>query len=226
MEFYKIKITSWTSSFKFPNLISGSQPTLLVPPISTILGIFNSAAGKYLKYNDLKLGYYFEYGSKCIDLETIYQFKRESGKLSNEVKPNIMRREFLFDNMLYIYLDKKCEEIIEYLKNPYYQILLGRMNDIATIEKIETIDLIYIEKANKIKGQIVPYKNNFLQGLLQPLPKYFSDTLPRYNIGTEPYSIIDCNSVDFNTDLNTFRDNSISNNGVDIYFHDLNFSHD
>jgi CRISPR-associated protein Cas5t len=220
MEFYRIKITSWTSSFKFPNIISGFQPTLVVPPISTILGIFNSAAGKYLKHKNLKLGYYFEFGSKNIDLETIYQFSN----LTNVAKANIIQREFLFDNTLFIYLESKDQEIIEYLQNPYYQILLGRMNDIATIEDIELVKLKSIVNANKIKGQIIPFNNNFLQGLLQPLPKYFSDTLPRYNIGTEPYSIIDFKTEDFKTNMNAYRDEEISKNFVDIYFHELNFT--
>jgi hypothetical protein len=51
------------------------QPTLDVPPISTVLGLINSAAGQYIKYSDILIGYYFEYGAKAIDLETIYQIE-------------------------------------------------------------------------------------------------------------------------------------------------------
>ena len=51
MKVFKIDITAWTSSFKYPNLISGFQPTLEVPPISTVLGLINAAAGKYIKYD-------------------------------------------------------------------------------------------------------------------------------------------------------------------------------
>ena len=71
MKVYRIKISSWTSSFRYPNIISGFQPTLLVPPISTVLGILNACAGKYIIHNELLLGYYFEYGGKSVDLETI-----------------------------------------------------------------------------------------------------------------------------------------------------------
>jgi len=36
MKVFRIDITSWTASFRYPNLISGVQPTLEVPPLSTI----------------------------------------------------------------------------------------------------------------------------------------------------------------------------------------------
>ena len=52
MEVFKIDITSWTASFRYPNLISGYQPTLEVPPLGTVLGLLNAAAGKYLIHQD------------------------------------------------------------------------------------------------------------------------------------------------------------------------------
>ena len=52
MNIFKIEITTWTSSFRYPNIISGFQPTLEVPPLSTVLGLINAAAGRYLEYNE------------------------------------------------------------------------------------------------------------------------------------------------------------------------------
>ena len=80
MEAYRIQLSSWTASFRYPNLISGFQPTLDVPPISTVLGLINAAAGKYVDYSLLTIGYYFEYGAKAIDLETIYQIELRTTK--------------------------------------------------------------------------------------------------------------------------------------------------
>ena len=101
MEVYRIKISSWTASFRYPNLISGYQPTLDVPPISTVLGLINAASGKYIEHSDLAIGYYFEYGAKAIDLETIYQVELKTTKTgaypSNLTKSNVINREFLFD---------------------------------------------------------------------------------------------------------------------------------
>lgn len=220
MEVFKIDITSWTASFRYPNLISGVQPTLEVPPLSTILGLLNAAAGKYLNHENLKVGYFFQYGAKEFDLETIYQITSTSkGLPSNNAKSNIMQRQFLFENRLSIYLED--ESIVDYLRAPYYSLLLGRSNDLATIEKIEKVELEEIKNANKVKGQIIPFNNNMLAGKIQALPKYFSDTIPRLNLGTEPFSIIDFQARDMPTKLTAYRDNSQLKNGVDIFFHEI-----
>lgn len=73
-----------------------------------------------------------------------------------------------------------------------------------------------------IRGQIVPFMGNFLPGTIQALPKYFTDTIPRNNIGTEAYSVIPYDSDSFPTKLKAYSD-YIDNKEVDIYFHQLNF---
>lgn len=222
MKAYRIKITSWTSSFRYPNIISGFQPTLLVPPISTVLGIVNACAGEYLFHKEISLGYYFEYGAKAIDLETIYQIELDSRNVpKNQVKSNIIRREFLFDTSLYLYLFDY--HLVEYFRSPYYSVLLGRSSDLASIEEIKEVDMEEIKEAEKIKGQIVPFKDNCLPGLIQALPKYFTGSIPRNNIGTEAYSIIPYDAADMPTCLTAYRD-SIENKYLDIYIHHLNFN--
>lgn len=221
MEVYKIDITSWTASFRYPNLISGMQPTLEVPPISTVLGLINAAAGCYLKHSNLKLGYYFEYGTEGEELETIYQISSKEGKPTNNAKSNIIYRKFLYDNFLRIYTPD--QRIAEYFKQPYYQLVLGRMNDLATVQKVHQKNLLEsIEYANGIRGQVVPFKYQ-LPGQIQALPKYFTDEFPRKNIGTEPYSIIGCKSKTFNTNITAYRDVLPNGKKVDIYFHQLSF---
>ena len=224
MKTYRIKITSWTASFRYPNLISGFQPTLDVPPISTVLGLLNAAAGKYIEHSQLKIGYYFEYDAKAVDLETIYQIGLVKSKKSpsNFVKSNVINREFLFDCRLYIYLQDK--KIIEYLKKPYYSLILGRSGDLATVEKIEELDLAENTMPENIKGQIVPFTGNYLAGEIQALPKYFTNSIPRNNIGTEPYSVISCNIK--NTDINSLKTYTdiIDGKEVDIYFHKLDLT--
>lgn len=224
MEIFKIEITSWTASFRYPNLISGIQPTLEVPPLSTVLGLLNAAAGKYLTHKNLKIGYFFRYGAIEFDLETIYQITTTSkGFPSNIGKSNIMQRQFLFDNCLTIYLED--ERIVEYLKNPFYDIVLGRSNDLATVESIKKIQLDKIENAEKIKGQVVPYYRNMLPGKIQALPKYFSDSIPRLNLGTEAFSIINYKAKDVKSKLTAYRDLSqLNDKGVDIYFHEIDTS--
>ena len=115
---FTIDITSWTASFRYPNLISGFQPTLEVPPLSTVLGLINAAAGQYISHQKLEIGYYFQFQSKAVYLETIYQIDSNKGKATNNAKSNVIRREFLFDNFLRIYTPNR--EIAEYFNQPFY----------------------------------------------------------------------------------------------------------
>lgn len=222
MEVYKIDLASWTASFRYPNLISGFQPTLEVPPLSTVLGLINAAAGSYQNYQKLLIGYYFEYEAKAVDLETIYQISSKDGKPSNNAKSNILNREFLFNAFLRLYVTD--EQIVDYFRQPYYPLLLGRMNDLATVTNIQKGELLAVENADKVRGQIIPFTKNRLAGQIQALPKYFTDTFPRNNIGTEPYSIINFKTNSFATGMQAFRDEIAPNKLVDIYFHDIDFT--
>lgn len=221
MELYTIDIRSWTASFRYPNLISGIQPTLEVPPISTVLGLINAAAGHYIKHKNLVIGYYFEFHGKAMDLETIYMIDTKKGKPNNSAKSNVIKREFLFDNLLRIYTVD--EAIVNYLKSPVYPLVLGRMNDLATVDVpgIQKKELQGIENADRIKGQIIPFKDNHLPGVVQALPKYFSNTIPRQNIGTEPYSVIS-HGNNTKSNLKAYRDVS-DGREIDIYLHRLDF---
>jgi CRISPR-associated protein Cas5t len=219
MEVYKIDIESWTASFRYPNLISGMQPTLEVPPLSTVLGLINAAAGKYLKHSRITIGYYFEYESEGEDLETIYQISSNDGKPTNIAKSNIIYRKFLYNNFLRIYTPD--EVIKNYLVQPHFQLLLGRMNDLASVTNIsEKIALEQNDYSSNIRGQIIPFKHH-LPGQIQALPKYFTDDFPRKNIGTEAYSIVGCRFNKIETELTTYRDILPNGSPVDIYFHDL-----
>lgn len=223
MKVFKIDITAWTSSFKYPNLISGFQPTLEVPPLSTVLGLINAASGKYIKHEKLIIGYYFEFEAKQVDLETIYQIEAHDKSYPKKTtKTNVINREFMFNNHLILYLQD--EELADYFRLPVYALLLGRSNDLATVNCIEEVDLQVIHNAKKVKGQIIPFMENFLPGLIQPLPKYFTNTIPRNNIGTEAYSIISFNSSDGQTNLTAYIDYPKQGKEVHIYFHELDFS--
>lgn len=221
---FKIEITTWTSSFRYPNIISGFQPTLEVPPLSTVLGLINAAAGKYLDYSQVEIGYYFEYGAKAIDVETLYQVDKVSSTNNSpslKATSNVIKREFLTDCRLLIYTEN--EILFQYLLNPIFPILLGRSSDLAQIRFLEKKELSQIDNASKIKGQIVPFAKNYLPGQIQPLPQYFTNTEIRRNIGTQAYSVISFNSIDCQSELTAYRD-QIHGKDIDIYFHKLNFN--
>lgn len=223
MKVYRIDITAWTASFRYPNLISGVQPTLEAPPLSTVLGILNAASGQYLQHQQLEIGYYFEFSGKTFDLETIYMIQTNSkGRPSNKAKSNIIQREFMADVKLSLYL--KDEVVLDYLRHPYYDILLGRSGDLAMVYPPKEVELVEVKQANKIKGQIVPFRGNLLAGKIQALPKYFTNEFPRKNLGTEPYTIIPHYVTDFSTNLKGLRDETQGKSGIDIFFHRLDSS--
>lgn len=219
---WEIKITSWTSSFRYPSLITALQPTLEVPPPSTVLGLINSAAGKHLDHHKITIGYYFKYGGLAIDLETIYQNEigKGLGKRNYNLKKNVIKRQFLFDNALYMYVDD--EQIVEYFQNPHHQLVLGRSNDLATVQHIKRVNMTENNCSSKIKGQVIPFFPYKLGGVIQPLAEYFNADIPRGAINVKPYSIISHLSNDFKTNITT-HSTIIDGEEVDVYLHKFNF---
>ena len=215
MRAFCIKINTWTSSFRYPNLISGFQPTLEVPPVSTVMGLINAASGKYLENRQIEMGYYFDFKIKTVDLETIYQIKANDKDFpDNTVKSNVIQREFLYDCQLFLFLVD--EDLVSCFRQPAYQLLLGRSGDLAGIENIKEVELQEINNA-RIAGQVVPFNGNYLPGQIQALPKYFSNTIPRKNMGTEPYSVISYNNP-VDSHLTGFR-SELEEFNSGIYFH-------
>lgn len=226
MKVHRVRLSSWTASFRYPNLISGHQPTLEVPPISTVLGLINAAAGRYLEYKNLFLGYYFDFEAKTTDLETIYQIElkedRQGKYPSNISKSNVIRREFLYNCRLYIYL--KDKELVDFLRKPYYSLVLGRSGDLVSVDEVLfDIELLENNHSSNVKGQIIPLEGNFMPGEIQALPKYFTNTIPRKNLGTEAFSIVSCNSINLGLENRTLYTDTIDGQEIDIYMHKLNF---
>lgn len=222
MEVYRIDISSWTASFRYPNFMTAFHPTLEVPPISTVLGLINAAAGQYLHHNRLRLGYYFEFEAQGEDVETVYKYGVDKGKMINRVTAEPIKREFLAGAFLRLYLQD--EQLANYFRQPYYPLLLGRSGDLATVENITQVNLPELGYATNIKGQVIPLKGYFLPGQIQPLPCYFTESFPRQNIGTQPYSVISAKDRPVEAKITTFRDEIRPGEHVDIFFHELDFS--
>ncbi|AKB85838.1 type I-B CRISPR-associated protein Cas5b [Methanococcoides methylutens] len=183
MKALRVKIEGWTASFRYPGFISGFQPTLPVPPLSTIYGLISAAKGELIGPEDVSVGYVFDCEAKAVDLETIY----ELGK-NLSAKSNVVKREFLYNPKLYLYLDKL--EFEKYFSKPTYPLVLGRSGDLVTVSEIKTVEL------NKADGKrlgktILPFGVDEAYGILQALPTHFTDTIPRKAIGVKPYLLMD-----------------------------------
>jgi len=182
MKFLRVLIEGWTASFRYPTFISGFQPTLPVPPLSTIYGLLSAVKGDLVTPEDTDVGFVFDFEAKSVDLETIYELKGLKGN-----KSNVTKREFLFNPKLYLYLDNL--EFKEYFKKPTYPILLGRSSDLAFIGEIIELD---IDKKSNIRlgKTILPFGTDGAFGVIQALPTHFSEDIPRKAIGTKPYILM------------------------------------
>ena len=182
MKFLRILIEGWTASFRYPTFISGFQPTLPVPPLSTIYGLLSAVKGELVSPDDTGVGFVFESEAKSVDLETIYELKGLKGN-----KSNVVKREFLFNPKLYLYVDNL--EFREFFERPAYPVLLGRSSDLAFIGEIKEVDLDKKSHINLGKT-ILPFGTNGAFGVIQALPTHFSDGIPRKAIGTKPYILM------------------------------------
>lgn len=186
---YRIELTSWTAGFRYPNMISGFQPSLRVPPISTIMGLLSAACGWPVSPEDVGFGYAFSYRAAAVDLETLYQFENSSkGKPTLWAKSNIVRREFLVDTTLWLYVDDA--DLAHAFDQPYFPLLLGRSGDLAQAVRVEKIELQEVQQLD-LGGTLVPFAGHRLAAPLQALPTHFSPGLPRTNFGTRPFYLLD-----------------------------------
>ncbi|KAA3661475.1 MAG: type I-B CRISPR-associated protein Cas5 [Calditrichaeota bacterium] len=188
MQVFRIEISSWTASFRYPNMISGFQPTLRVPPISTICGLVSAAAGRLVTPKEFEFAYSFRYDCTAVDLETIYQFGLQGKPSLRNVTSNIMRREFLAMNRLLLYLNNR--ELAMAFNKPYFPLLLGRSGDLATVDSISQIELQAVKELN-LAGTVVPFLGYRVASPIQALPTHFSNDFPRRNLGTQPFYILD-----------------------------------
>lgn len=178
MKASRILIEGWVTSFRYPAFISGFQPSLPVPPLSTIYGLISAAKGELITPGDLSVGYIFTHRGKAVDLETIYELSGLKGK------SNVIKREFLVDPKLYLYLDDLSYG--KYFKNPHYPLLLGRSTDLMTVSQIKQVNLD--ERSNVQLGKtILPLGTEGAYGTIQALPTHFTDTIPRKAMGTKPF---------------------------------------
>ena len=174
----RVKLKAWTASFRFPTFQSGYQPTLPVPPPSTIQGILSAVKGEPVYLTEMPyVGYIFRSGGKGVDLEKIYAL--------GKVETDIMKREFHYNAELYLYLPDEWKGLFE---RPRYQLLLGRSSDVATVDEIKKVELG--EKEAPLGGTVVPIELG-LPGMIHALiVEYDYSTVPRRAKLVRPFVVL------------------------------------
>lgn len=217
MQVARIYIRGWTASFRYPAFISGFQPTLAVPPLSTIYGLLSAAKGELVTPTDTKVGYVFLSQGRAVDLETIYELHDTPLRANT----NVVKREFLFNPQLFLYIEDT--EFVEHFRDPHYPLLLGRSTELAMVVKSILCELI--EKENvKVGGSVFPFDfKSGLSGTIQALPTHFTDETPRRAMGTKSFYVIetDFSGKSINKRPHIFKDSILYDVDYDwgVYFH-------
>jgi CRISPR-associated protein Cas5t len=184
MDFLRIRIRGWTASFRYPIFVSGYQPSLPVPPLSTIYGLISSVCGKIVTPNDTKVGYIFFSKGKTVDIETIYELSNSDLQCNT----NIVKREILYEPELFLYVSNL--DMASCFTNPVHSIVLGRSSDLASIENVNVLSLS--EKTGvPCGGSIFPFPTEGISGIIQALPSFFSVDIPRKAMNTKPFCMVE-----------------------------------
>ena len=224
MEMYKIVLKSDTAFFRNDVTCTSYQETFDCPPLSAIYGLIAAAYGEY-KY-DFDIGYIFSSNYITTDFELI--LRKDSSKKEiyqkyifddrfdrNDILRGCngtipIKRNILVDCSLILYISK--EEVAKSFEQPYYALLLGRTEDLATVvEKPRKVKLVDVKIGNKIGHTIIPLKEaQSLPGRISKMNIKITETYPRivqkagiYNILNEEWPLREANdSIKFDPVLN------------------------
>ena len=191
IEAIRITITAYTASFRVPHFV-GHQLTLTVPPLSTIYGLISAAAGRWVSPDEVEwVAYRCEYESKAVDTEAILTVERpKPSEPARFVTRNVIPREFLVMPCLTLYLPPEWESVF---RCPRYSLLLGRTQDVATVEEVKHTALNPVQDGI-VSGVLLPFeivaKGN-ASAWLQNLPVAFTDGPIRRPVGTHIFGIVD-----------------------------------
>lgn len=207
MEVVRADIHAMTASFRYPMFVVSYQPTYSVPPVSTVLGLLSAAKGEIVNPEDIRLGYNFSSEGRGLDLEKIHIFGEK--KISYQGS-NIVNREFLYGCTLTLYVDDP--DFADYLKNPEYNLLLGRQSDLAYVKNIDSVDIHESEKVI-IKDTIVPFPSG-VSGQVVSLPISFTESASRKPRDVRNFCIVETKQTIEKAYLDSERDRG-------VYMHDF-----
>lgn len=187
MRSFRVALNGWTASFRHPQLVTGMQPTLPLPPPSTVYGLVAAAAGRWVDPTDCRLAYVFQAEGEARDLETIYQFSNSASAGSN-----VILREWLTDWRLWLYFtDRSWAEPFE---EPVFPLVLGRQQELAHVQTgtdgavVQEVELA--QAPTILRGTAVPFPFWEAAGVVMALPLVMSPDLPRRAMGVRPWLLV------------------------------------
>lgn len=189
----KVEVSAPTASFRIPHVMIGRLPTFKMPPPATVYGYLAGALGEWFDPSGLQFSYIFTFEGIGEDLESAHIVERSRGSLWKGGPPrnivgnvNPQRREFLFKPYMTLYLSGPkvhLQQIDKAVKEPRFNSLLGRSQDLATCQRTAFVEL-YSSKEGFFSNTILPWRLRpwILRGVPLFMPKRVD-----YKYYREPY---------------------------------------
>lgn len=139
MEALHVRLEGVTASFRHPLILSGTQASLPVPALSSLLGMISACAGRWVSPAESRIAFEYSYSGTGADLQTTRRWKLTNGRLSEQKVPGIARRQFHIGPALDLYLTgtalRGCFE------HPAAVPRFGRSEDLAWVVSVGSIGL-------------------------------------------------------------------------------------
>lgn len=183
MKVLRACLKGWTASYRFPPFAM-MQPTLGVPPLSTLYGLLSAAWGRIVHPQETAIGYVAPFVGKATDLERIHVV----GEGARFEGTNVINRDFIFEPQLFLYLTNL--DLEDALRYPRYPLLLGRSCDLAQLVSVQTVELEAVQEA-EFRFTILPFPWEGIASPILALPIAFGEEIPRRPIAVRPFHILE-----------------------------------
>lgn len=134
------------ASFRYPYYLIERQPSYLLPPLSTVIGLLQAAYGGPFPVQGLRLGYLFHAeAAVSYDLEKLWfltKREKESKRAGpiEEFSSNVFRRELRVEVTLELFLVGEAQLLGQWeavLRAPHFWVTLGRSQELVSLETVE-----------------------------------------------------------------------------------------
>jgi CRISPR-associated protein Cas5t len=156
-----------------------------------VYGLLSAAAGEDVSPERVWVGYRFHAEAEAEDLEKILLFSATGTSwdaTTGQVRSMPIRRQFLVNPVLHLYVPAE-EWLWKALWTPHYPLLLGRSQDVATVEALEEAELTPAQEG-EVEGILLPFPTPGVQSLVYNLPTYLPTYPPRRALSVKPFQLV------------------------------------
>ncbi len=133
------------ASFRIPFFTVGHQPSYPAAPPATVYGLISGILGWFMPPERLQVGICFQaLAERADDLEKIWVIEPGPRRVNLQAEPNILRREWLLQPVLELYIrTDDPEAIASAFRTPRFPPVFGRSQELASIRQVEVRELIW-----------------------------------------------------------------------------------